>query len=296
LNTSVFVVNLLFMRKLTVILFILMLFLLYCMPLLGEERYYILTSGFPYSEPIFNSKKYYSKKLFFGDKVLIENNIFHHKIPWYLCSNGSHTFYLPQIELYRKSLGVRYDKDGNLPLGEELVDIFHSIPLSYVPSDLVEVPQHLKAEGYENREMLLRKEALSAFSNMIHDAMREGIHIRIISAFRDSYYQAYLYTRAIRQRGENQNSVAKPGHSEHQLGTTCDLTTNEIHNALSIDFINTSAFQWLKQNSYRYGIYLTYTEHKSDITGYIHEPWHYRYWGKQRWKFYSMPYNLFLTR
>ena len=39
--------------------------------------------------------------------------------------------------------------------------------------------------------------------------------------------------------------------------------------------------QWLMENSWKYGFILRYPLGKSDITGIIFEPWHYRYVGKE---------------
>jgi len=258
--------------------------------------HFILLHGYPYREPNFKSEKYYEKRFVFGDKVKVKDKILFERIPWYICGNDSYFYYLPNTQLHREPAIVKYDSEGNIPIGEEPVDFFHSIPLAYVPSDLEEVPREFKAEGYETRKILLRKKALMAFSSMIEDAMEQGVDIGIVSGFRDSYYQAFLYTNAVRQKGENQDGVAKPGHSEHQLGTTCDLTTDEIQNKLSSAFKDTVAFQWLMANSYRYGIFLSYSEYKSGITGYMYEPWHFRYWGKDKWKIYLKKYSLFFAR
>ena len=38
--------------------------------------------------------------------------------------------------------------------------------------------------------------------------------------------------------------------------------------------------QWLMENSWRYGWILRYPNEKSEITGIIYEPWHYRYVGR----------------
>jgi LAS superfamily LD-carboxypeptidase LdcB len=132
--------------------------------------------------------------------------------------------------------------------------------------------------------MLLRREAAKVFEGLIDHAEREGINIRVISAFRDAEYQARLYANALRRNGHFQNSVAKPGHSEHQLGTAADLTSDEIGGSLSARFENTAAYQWLKHHRVRYGISLSYPMYKIQVTGYVYEPWHYRYLGKNLWQ------------
>jgi LAS superfamily LD-carboxypeptidase LdcB len=144
--------------------------------------------------------------------------------------------------------------------------------------------------------MLLRRKALRVFERLIDHAEYDGVHIRILSAFRDAEYQSNLYARALRRHGLFQNSVARPGHSEHQLGTACDLTSNEINSGLSKSFETTLAYQWLTYHAAGYGIALSYPKHKVEVTGYIYEPWHYRYIGKDRWLAFDSKPKSFYTR
>lgn len=41
----------------------------------------------------------------------------------------------------------------------------------------------------------------------------------------------------------------------------------------------TEEAQWLAQNCHKYGFILRYPPEKTEITGIIYEPWHYRYVG-----------------
>ena len=45
------------------------------------------------------------------------------------------------------------------------------------------------------------------------------------------------------------------------------------------NFDKTNEFAWLNKNAYKYGFILRYPKDKENITGYIYEPWHYRYLG-----------------
>ena len=42
---------------------------------------------------------------------------------------------------------------------------------------------------------------------------------------------------------------------------------------------DTKEAKWLKENCYKYGFILRYPPEKTEITGIIYEPWHYRYVG-----------------
>ena len=67
---------------------------------------------------------------------------------------------------------------------------------------------------------------------------------------------------------------ARAGYSEHQTGLAIDL------NSIDMTFDNTDESNWLKDNCYKYGFIIRYPNDKEDITGYMYEPWHIRYVGK----------------
>lgn len=70
--------------------------------------------------------------------------------------------------------------------------------------------------------------------------------------------------------------VAEPGKSEHELGLALDINADE--NGFSSDW---DVYDWLAENAYKYGFILRYPQDKEYITGIDHEPWHYRYVGKE---------------
>ena len=261
-----------------------------------ENAIYVLPRGPAYSHIGLGAPKLENVYLKFGNRVKIEEEYSHGSIKWYLCSKGPVHFYLPDAFVVKETGGVEYDLKGNIPIGKEVVDKWHALPLEYKPTDLIPVPKEYRAYGYESRKLLLRKEAVEVFIRLIENAEKDGVNIRILSAFRDTRYQSYLYFNSIRRYGIFQNEVAKPGHSEHQLGTTCDLTTSEIGSTLSKDFEYTAAYQWLQDHIIQSGIFLTYTKLKGKAIGYMYEPWHYRYWGKEKWEFFREKYGLFLSR
>ena len=74
--------------------------------------------------------------------------------------------------------------------------------------------------------------------------------------------------------------VAPPGASEHQSGMALDFATGENGGGLTDSFAATKAGLWLREHSWEYGFILRYPKGKSEITGYIWEPWHFRYVGE----------------
>lgn len=80
-------------------------------------------------------------------------------------------------------------------------------------------------------------------------------------------------------KAEAAKSVALPGTSEHQLGLAVDVVDLNNQNLDSTQEA-TAVQQWLMAHSWEYGFILRYPNDKSDLTGIIYEPWHYRYVGK----------------
>ena len=72
--------------------------------------------------------------------------------------------------------------------------------------------------------------------------------------------------------------VAIPGTSEHQLGLAVDIVCCVEH--YNLDAQKTKVRQqWLIDNCHKYGFILRFPADKTDVTGIIYEPWHYRYVG-----------------
>ncbi|MGN0587568.1 MAG: D-alanyl-D-alanine carboxypeptidase family protein, partial [Oscillospiraceae bacterium] len=119
-------------------------------------------------------------------------------------------------------------------------------------------------------------EAQAAFDKMQADAAAEGLNIYISSAFRSYEYQSGLYQRYADRDGQAaaDRYSARPGHSEHQTGLAFDLNT------IDSSFADTAEGKWVAENCYKYGFIIRYPEGKEEITGFIYEPWHIRYLGK----------------
>ena len=152
-----------------------------------------------------------------------------------------------------------------------LVNKYNYLLEKYIPNNLI------KLDEYAKNNLYLNQEAYNAFKKMALDAKINGLSIRIISAYRDYNYQNNLYNNYLKNDPQNADKYsAKPGHSEHQTGLAIDI--DNISNIYD-KFENTKEFLWVKDNCYKYGFILRYPKDKEHITGYIYEPWHYRYVG-----------------
>ena len=160
----------------------------------------------------------------------------------------------------------------------QLVDKQHALPSGYAPPDLQTVPAGYVAPGYS---ATLRSAALAALVAMLDGADVAGYDIRVVSGYRSYQEQVTTYQYWVDTLGEEEaNRVsARPGHSEHQLGTTVDLGSADFGWDLTEGFGATPSGQWLQQNAADYGFALSYPDGKEAITGYAYEPWHFRYIG-----------------
>ena len=117
------------------------------------------------------------------------------------------------------------------------------------------------------------------------DALREaaaanGTPLSILAGYRSHERQADLYERRVDELGDSEagSRVARPGHSEHQLGTTIDVTT-EGETDVDQSWGATPNGQWVATNAHEYGFLLSYPLDASERTCYDYEPWHLRYVG-----------------
>ncbi len=148
---------------------------------------------------------------------------------------------------------------------------------NYLAKDF-EVPNLVKVEEYAKEGMYLEEKAKDAFIKMANDIKKEGYNLRAISTYRTYDYQSNLYNNYAKCDGVNNADTysARPGFSEHHTGLAIDV---DNITKIYTDFEDTDEFTWMQENAYKYGFILRYPKDKENITGYIYEPWHYRYVG-----------------
>jgi len=151
-----------------------------------------------------------------------------------------------------------------------IVNKYYKLSKDYIP-ELVTVNKKYAI----NERQQLTKDTKDAFEKMCEDARIEDIYIYSGSAYRSYSYQNTLYNNRVKSDGlEYANkTAAKAGYSEHQTGLAMDILNGKFEYLDSDD----KEYQWLIDNSYKYGFILRYPEGKEQITGYAYEPWHFRY-------------------
>lgn len=143
----------------------------------------------------------------------------------------------------------------------------YSLPSNFAPNNLVAINGYIKVVDYVK----------DAFLSLSSDAKAIGLNIYASSGYRSYSNQKYIYENYVSMDGkENADRYsARAGYSEHQTGLAIDVNT------IDMTFDNTSESVWLRENAYKYGFIIRYPKGKEEITGYMYEPWHIRYVGKE---------------
>jgi len=147
----------------------------------------------------------------------------------------------------------------------------------YVPANLTDIKKRVNTQG---REVCLEIEASDAIEEMYLAAEKDNVDLIVTSGFRSQETQQWLFDNWHKENTakDGQEAVANAGYSEHQLGTTIDFTSPGVgYNPAHRSFHLTDEYKWLDHNAYKYGFVLSYPKNKD--TGYIFEPWHWRYVG-----------------
>jgi D-alanyl-D-alanine carboxypeptidase len=159
-----------------------------------------------------------------------------------------------------------------------LVDTNIAIPASYGPGDL----HNIADAGFPLTDGLaLRGFVMDDLSALRQAAADNETPIKILAAYRSYPTQRDLFDRRVDELGDSEagSRVARPGHSEHQLGTTMDITSEGLTDVDQAWGASPTG-QWIASNAFKYGFILSYPAGASATTCYDFEPWHLRYVGR----------------
>jgi D-alanyl-D-alanine carboxypeptidase len=148
-----------------------------------------------------------------------------------------------------------------------LLDTRYRVTRSYVPPGLVST-----ANAGANGGSRVRRLVIADLRAMVSAARRAGVTLRVTSGYRSFDAQKALYRYYVDRLGAEAGALraARPGHSEHQLGTALDLANRP------------GAYAWIARNAWRYGFVVSYPPAKRAVSCYRSEPWHIRYVGRAR--------------
>ena len=151
---------------------------------------------------------------------------------------------------------------------------------SYIPDDYqVELTELSNGKKVDSR-------IYPELQEMFNDARAQGYGLFVREGYRTQEEQQQLMDEKIEayeNEGKSKSEakklaeqwVAIPGTSEHQLGIAVDINADTTKSS------SDDVYNWLAENAQTYGFIKRYPSNKTDITGVINEPWHYRYVGKE---------------
>lgn len=163
------------------------------------------------------------------------------------------------------------EANGNLMV---LVDKKHSLGEDYEPKDLVLLDR--SGLAVNKAGMYLRNATLDALRELIDAAGMDGHKLVIGSAYRSYSYQDGLFDYYVKNYGPEEAArwSARPGQSQHQLGTVVDFMP------IDDSFGRSPAGRWVAGNAHAYGFSQSFPPGMEEVTGYIEESWHWRWLGK----------------
>lgn len=130
---------------------------------------------------------------------------------------------------------------------------------------------------HEESKVYILERAHHPLVELMQAAEKDGVHLRVESAYRSAGYQKRIFKRMLAEGRTFEDIVryvAPPGYSEHMLGTAVDFFPSNWR------FADTEAYAWLRANGERFGFEESYSRLNP-----LHIPWeawHWNYTGEKR--------------
>ena len=127
----------------------------------------------------------------------------------------------------------------------------------------------------------VHKDMSQSLLKMREDAKSEGVYLVFLSGYRSIKLQEEIFysLKSIRNQSASERArvSAPPGYSEHSTGFAIDIgDANYREKDFEVEFENTAAFRWLKNNAAKYHFKLSFNKNNKNVD---YEPWHWRYEG-----------------
>lgn len=160
-----------------------------------------------------------------------------------------------------------------------VLDTVFTLPGDFEPARLVDTRRAGLNSGFKVSRVML--DDLTAMAKAGKD---DGAALAVQSAYRSYAYQVRTFQGWVDQSSEEEarKVSARPGHSEHQLGTSLDFRSADDSSApwSFEDWATTWTGAWLADHAWEHGFVMSYPRGERDETCYSYEPWHYRYVGR----------------
>lgn len=157
------------------------------------------------------------------------------------------------------------------------LDLAWRLPPGWAPTDLVGVSE----AGFEGPHPI-RAVVIDDLRALREAAESAGLRLAVQSGYRSEAYQERVYAGWVDALGPDRAAEvsARPGHSEHQLGTAVDLRGADGPPAWDLDdWSTTPEGAWVADHAYRFGFVVNYPRGERDTACYDYEPWHLRWVG-----------------
>ena len=161
-----------------------------------------------------------------------------------------------------------------------VLDTTYALPPDYEPPDLVPV----SSVGFasERGDELVREVVVRDLAELHAAAADAGLMLLVESGYRSYADQQTTFDAWVARIGYEAalQRVARPGHSEHQLGTSLDFTSPGWTGRFGDWAVETAEGAWLAEHAASFGFVMSYPAGADGVTCYGYEPWHYRWIGR----------------
>lgn len=160
-----------------------------------------------------------------------------------------------------------------------VLDTVFALPEDFRPTDLVPA----REAGFDD-DRPVRAALVPDLRELLDAAAADGVALELQSAFRSFAYQERTFAYWVEANGYDAAlaTSARPGHSEHQLGTAIDLRSAGGPAPWDLaDWAATEEGGWMRDHGWRYGFVLSYPAGAERRSCYAYEPWHWRWVGRE---------------
>ncbi len=136
----------------------------------------------------------------------------------------------------------------------------------------------------ESSRVTVDSRVAEKYKKMYDAAKVDGVILTPYSGYCSYQTQKTMYNNKLQSflmgmteeeaKASTEKRIEPAGCSENGAGLAVDVVS------ASAGFASTPEFQWLVLNAHRFGFVLRYPEDKTEITGMIYQPWHWRYVGE----------------
>jgi D-alanyl-D-alanine carboxypeptidase len=162
-----------------------------------------------------------------------------------------------------------------------VLDRSYTLGAGYAPADLVAA----SAAGLigSSGTKLVRSVIIDDLVAMREAWVAAGLTVIVESAYRSYASQAVTFNGWAARLGQAAALLrtARPGHSEHQLGTAIDVTSPGWTGRFGDWGRESAEGAWMAAHAWEYGFVMSYPSGSLAATCFGYEPWHYRWIGRE---------------